>query len=92
MRPDPHFSTSPLAGQGSRKATPASQAGAVVGTWRAGAPLGATAYSKTPAGGKSLRPKMHERPWAMGHATGTGKPSTVPWTGWRSNPPSAARE
>ncbi len=92
MRPDPYFSTSPLASQGLRKAAPAGQAGAVLGTWRTGAPLGTTAYSKTPAGGKSLRPKWHERPRAMGHATGTGKPSSARWTDWRSNPPSAARE
>src|SRR5208337_2194031 len=92
MRPDPYFSTSPLAGQGSRKAAPAGQAGTVLGTWRTGAPLGATAYSKTPAGGKSFRPKWHARPGAIGPATGTGKPSTVRWTAWRSNPPSAAPE
>jgi len=36
MRPNQHFSTSPLAGQGTRKSAPAGQPGAVRATWRAG--------------------------------------------------------
>ncbi len=45
MRPIPHFSTSPLAGQGTRKTAPAGQSGAVA----RGAPRGVTASSVAPA-------------------------------------------